>query len=87
MGSLFFSCSTDLKFAFVCNIFLLRQVNKSHGVAELKLDISSYDYISLSRLVPARDTEFAQDVVFGYQSSNLREAGSRIKVGGRRFFL
>jgi len=59
------------------------QVNKSHGAAELKLDISSSDYLSLSRLVPAGDTEFAQDAVFGYQSSNLREVRSCIKVGGR----
>lgn len=58
-------------------------MNKSHGAAELKLDISSYDYLSLCRLVPAGDTEFAQDAVFGYQSSNLREVRSCIKVGGR----
>lgn len=59
------------------------QVNKSHGAAELNLDISPYDYLSLSRLVPAGDTEFAQDAVFGYQSSNLREVRSCIEVGGR----
>jgi hypothetical protein len=29
--------------------------------------------VYFSRLVPAGDTEFAKDAVFGYKASNLRE--------------